>query len=393
MVTVGELMSLKPISDFKLITSEKGLGKPVLDTGILEYESNEKIAETFKNGDFVITTLFLAKDNPNQAEECLKMLINQGVSAIAVKNVYFNDFSVALKDYAEEHNCPVFIFSDIFFDDIIVTVKNAIDYFNSKEYYEKKIESIISCDTERNLVLRTAYEINASFYNNVVSAYCVRKKKDSEEMNKPEESTANSFAEAHTATTVLQYKKGLLVLHTMDHLKPLALDSLYDYLTHNEISRSQYNIGVSNIHTDLCDLDFCIKESICAYITCRKESIPIKTFNDTGVDQVLLPLIDSYWMRKYYSLYIKQILDYDKTHGTNLMDTLIHYVESNGEIVQTAKKTFQHANTVRYKLEKVKKLLKLENSDSFYVQLYIAVRLYLLKEFSEETLDMPDKDY
>ena len=147
MVTVGELMSLKPISDFKLITSEKGLENIVLDTGILEYESNEKIAETFKNGDFVITTLFLAKDDINYAEECLKMLINQKVSAIAIKDVYFNDFS------------------DIYFDDIIVAVKNAINHFNSQDYYEKKIESIISCDMDRNMVLRTAFEINASFFN------------------------------------------------------------------------------------------------------------------------------------------------------------------------------------------------------------------------------------
>ncbi len=383
MVTVQNLTFLKPISDFKLITSENGLRNVVKDTGILEYESNKKIAETFKKGDFIVTTLFLAKDNLDYAEKCLKSLIDQEVSAIAVKNIYFNDFSEDLKKYAEIHSCPIFIFEDIFFDDIIVTLKNAIAHFNATEYFEKKIESIISCDSSRDRVRETAFEINGSFLNNLVSAYCIKKEQTTatwQYLNEFETKPWDYSSRNYPHATILSYKKGLLVLYTMDHHIPVSYERLHEYLRQAGISEDSYRIGVSNIHFDLCELDFCIKESMCAYISCKNERSSTLNFNDIGIDQVLLPLINNYWMKTYYTKYMNRVLTYDKTHSSNLMDTMVHYVESKGEITQTSKKTFQHTNTVRYKLERVKKLMGFENDDSFYVQLYIVVRLYMLEE-------------
>jgi DNA-binding PucR family transcriptional regulator len=63
-------------------------------------------------------------------------------------------------------------------------------------------------------------------------------------------------------------------------------------------------------------------------------------------------------------------------HKTELYPTLSVYLENNGNITVTAEKLFIHPNTLRYRINKIEKLLKtdLSNFESI-VELSIAYKI------------------
>lgn len=71
------------------------------------------------------------------------------------------------------------------------------------------------------------------------------------------------------------------------------------------------------------------------------------------------------------------IIKYDQKHNTELLRTLSEYFASNGSLSRTAKNTYLHINTVRYRLSRIEELTErsLRNSqDCFDFQL--ALRIY-----------------
>jgi len=57
-----------------------------------------------------------------------------------------------------------------------------------------------------------------------------------------------------------------------------------------------------------------------------------------------------------------QLINYDEQNKTELYNTLIIYLENNCNISLTAEKLFVHPNSVRYRINKIEKLLKVDLS-------------------------------
>jgi len=386
-ITVKELLQLNELKDFKLIAGKKGLNNLVFNTGILEHESEskQKISSTFIKGEFILTTLFFGKDDLDFAEECLIQLINQAVSAIAIKSIYFQDFSDQFKEYANLRSVPIFLFEDVYFDDIIVAIKNAIERKKLSDFHGKIVDSISKEDGNEAVVLRMAKEINHSFFKNTICAYCYKQEAAPKEivdttLKKLDfRARDNAEIEEHAIYSAFKYRKGILVIYTTDNIIPSG-HNLVKFLDSLGINDKQFLIGVSDPHLKLEELGICIKKSIYAYITCQLENKTVLQFSQTGIDQVILPLRNNYWLKNYYSELSNRILQHDEKHGSKLMETAIEYIRSNYDIQLTAKKTFQHGNTIRYRLDKLKKILSLEeNSSSFNEQLFMVIRLYLVQ--------------
>jgi DNA-binding PucR family transcriptional regulator len=71
-----------------------------------------------------------------------------------------------------------------------------------------------------------------------------------------------------------------------------------------------------------------------------------------------------------------RLINNDMLHKTELYSTLSVYLENNGNITVTAEKLFIHPNTLRYRINKIEKLLKtdLSNFESI-VELSIAYKI------------------
>ena len=84
MIHISELLDSTLFGNFKIIAGSSGINNSMTNIVILEYESFTDSYEVFSAGDFVLSSLFFAKDNPHLIEEALLKLIKRHVSGIAI---------------------------------------------------------------------------------------------------------------------------------------------------------------------------------------------------------------------------------------------------------------------------------------------------------------------
>ncbi len=64
------------------------------------------------------------------------------------------------------------------------------------------------------------------------------------------------------------------------------------------------------------------------------------------------------WVQAYYDKVIDPILAYDEKNGSDLLLTAQIYVENGCDVKKTAQALYQHGNTIRYRLDRIKTLLE-----------------------------------
>ncbi|SDF52378.1 PucR family transcriptional regulator [Sporomusa acidovorans] len=101
------------------------------------------------------------------------------------------------------------------------------------------------------------------------------------------------------------------------------------------------------------------------------------SINDLGIFQLLSPMKDQPDLRAVISRWIGTVIDYDREKGTSLLDTLEVYLDTNRNMLATAKRLFIHRNTLRYRIDKLKKLLgtTLDNPEN-HLQILMSVKLW-----------------
>ena len=110
MAMVSTFLSQSLFKDFRIAAGRSGLHNDVHSTGYFEWEEDLDIVKNFPRGEFVVTTLYAAKDDAAFANRCLKLLINNHVAAIAIKDLYYDDLSDDIKNYADQHHVPILFF-------------------------------------------------------------------------------------------------------------------------------------------------------------------------------------------------------------------------------------------------------------------------------------------
>jgi hypothetical protein len=378
-ITVYEATKFKTFKNFKLISGFSGLDNLVEKVGILDWEFFSKMEGQFIQGEFVLTSLLFAKDNPSFIFEAVKALIKDGASGLAIKNIYYENLPLEVVDYANEKAFPIFIFDNsVYFEDIITEVADKIRFADNYEILETKIDILIKKNLNKATVKEIAYEINSSFKEHFFVLYCKKK-------NYFEDNNMIALLERLTRTknidlysSVLKYRNGILIIFTDEMIaeKDIARNA-NNLIERIGINLSEYCIGVSNAHSTLGELDNGINESIFAQKTGELSNNSFHHFSDIGIYGILMPHADEIWMHNFYDRIILPIKNYDQKHNTELFDTAIRYIEKDGKIIETANSFFVHKNTIRYRIGKIKELLNMEDCEgSFYEQLSAAIKLY-----------------
>lgn len=77
---------------------------------------------------------------------------------------------------------------------------------------------------------------------------------------------------------------------------------------------------------------------------------------------------------------IGPLLSYDEKHDSELFKTLKTYIECNQNMTSTAKASYVHLNTIKYRLQNIRELLgkdSMEGKRIFELQMAIYMREYL----------------
>lgn len=382
MLTVTELLSHPVFKNFRLASDRSGLNNRVRDSGIFEWETGDSLDESFHPGDFIITTLSPYRDMPDAIEPVLLALLEKNLAALCIKDVYFKTIPPSVIEYANALHIPVFLFSETYFDDIIYTIKSSLDSGAVNLAAVKNARRLIYDNPAELEAEMLSKEINPYLHSHVICGCWLPRDKTQVEavVEKYTEiynkyvTTVNSPSQA--AYSVIIFPRGVITIYSDSRGRAPLEEGLISLSKELELDTRIFSMGISRSYSSLLNLGDIMKESVYAATISGIENTPRSFYNKIGIAKLLCPLRNSYWMQDYLNDNINLLKTYDQEHNSGLLNTLEEYVNCSGDINKTAEKTFQHGNTIRYRLDKIMEILNISDSPDRKSQLEIIIKLY-----------------
>ena len=354
---VSDIINLKGLSGLKIEAGREGLFRHVASAGILDYEyvtSAPKLATPLFNRDsFVISSLLFAKDDPDLILPAIRQLMGSGISAFAYKEVFYHQLPQEVLDYADEHALPVFRFgAESFFEDIIFEIMDAVQQDDTRILTESRIQYILkkqlnpaeTAELERNLSLK---------FRRYIQAVYIKSLPDQPPLNIPRLLRSYSHTDPLREKIMLgTYSDGLLLLMTSSgKIQGAFQPVLREYLELSGIDPATISTAFSSIYESHLHLPDCIRECCWAYEAAMEEGVRIMHFQDGGIWRYLVPLHEEPALADFGESYL-QPLD----SKPDLLETARLWVETGGDLVQTADQLGCHQNTVRYRINRIREM-------------------------------------
>lgn len=368
-ITLAEALKLEHVKPLKLIAGQSGLKNQINKIGILDHELIEGVSGMFRYGDFVLTTFTPIRSNMLAIEKCIRDLIACKVSALAIKSIYIKDLPQEIIDLADQAGFPILLFeADVYFEDIIEDLMKGMQSRDHIEILEAKIDTLFKTQLKPDLVAELCRDLNPHFKSCHQVLYLKEKRYIGSEINIAMAERYRRSRKQLPSHSVFKYKKGLFIILTYDSdvaHKSLDRDQIFKVLN---LDKEAYYMGSARglIET----FDNSLREAYYACKVCEIENTSELRYDEIGVYQLLMPHNDV-WMKKYVSTILTPIKSYD---DGKLIETARIYIKNKGDIVKTAEDLYQHKNTIRYRITKMKDLLKVHADGDFYEQLSIAIK-------------------
>lgn len=364
-IALREIVQLPPLNQMKLLAGEKGLDKHVDKVGILDFEIIEGVKGHFGKGDFVLTTFTPVRDDQIAIQKTIQDLIACNVSCVAIKDVYVKSLTKETCEIADEAGLPIFIFKEtIFFEDVMETIFEGVKSRGHLELIEGKIETLYKNDLNPYAVKAIASEINPYLKQYLVVHY-IHIKSTVDPMV-----IAEKFRRSRQrllSHSLLKFRDGLILILSYDQVpKQSHLDMAF-ILQMYSLEKKDCTIGKNNVLLEA--LDDGIKASVFAERVAEIEHETCCDYEDLGTYQLLMQQSEK-WLIKFADRILKPIRLYDE----KLIDTAVVYVEAKGDLQIVANELFQHKNTIRYRMQKIKSILNVVSDLDLYEQLTMAIR-------------------
>ncbi|MCO7126444.1 PucR family transcriptional regulator [Sporolactobacillus shoreicorticis] len=372
MPDVASLQQFEFFSNFTLYAGAKGIHRMISNVVILDHEGFDGNYTDFHEGDFVITNLLYAKDNPERILPSFSKLISIKVAAIAIKSIYYHELPKEVVELAEAHSLPVFFFDSVYIEDIIL---NIVDYLRSSEkisYLENLVDTVIYTETPET-ALKQLLSHCCPDHRHYVSSLYLTDPSSKDKMSLQNRLNRNSFSGKQfidsSDVSFLIYKKGVLMLYFSEEVQPSSeiMKNWRHILSVSNLSPGDYQIGVDDEMLPIRQIDIAIRRSIYTNRCCAQQDHPRAVYSSMHLRTLMLSLSENRYAHAYLTDLCKKISAYDRRHNTRLMETLYAYAGCLFHIDKTAKKLTQHPNTIRYRLNKIKSILHCTNDFEFQI--------------------------
>lgn len=387
-LTVREVWQLEKFKSFRLVAGRNGLDNEIENIGILDYEyavEDEELQQKWAFGrkGFVISSLLFAKDHPERIQNAFCGLVRDHVSALAIKTVCYQELPKEAIRYADENNLPVFLFGrdDAYFEEIVFEIKERITGWNDAKKLEKQVEMLIQGDLGEDESRSFLHKILKIWKN----CYLVIYEKYPEDVKESEVLRIcrnRNDAIAFEGCAVF-YHHGILIFLTDD--KKEGLNRYGKYFLDTQVMRNEESVfGVGKIHTKLGEIRRAVMESIYGqqFASLKKERLAF--FDKIGVYKILLPYYQERWMKDYSLEMVKKIMAFDRENDGELFETLGTFVKAAGDIQLVSEQMHVHKNTIRYRMNRVREILDMEEDPTFMEQISVAFKIYELYSDKEK---------
>lgn len=102
----------------------------------------------------------------------------------------------------------------------------------------------------------------------------------------------------------------------------------------------------------------------------------VLSFDQLGLLRLLFRVEDKAELSAFTQQTLGPLLEYDRRHGTNLVQTVHAYLDNNGNLQATAKNLHVHVNTLIYRLQRIAEICQIDPDDAeTRLDLHIALKI------------------
>ena len=358
---VRELLTLEALQPISTVTGETGLDAALKDVVLLEYDSlQQPRPKDYYRDDFIISTLFSAKDNPDALYLMVSQLIALGAAGLAYKSVYFKTIPQRVIELAQAHQFPILKFDGLYIEDVILTISDSMRMRLEFSMYEDPLFQLLRGTTESLGIESLCLQMNPNRKKYMCAVYV-----HSTDLTSNWSATLRNVLQLRSSRHIissyrfLQFRRGFFILcNDTQPLNPATLGqdilSLFDSLG---VERSGLCFGIGSVQQRSGDFDRVIRDAFDALLYALMQKKTVVTLDELRLYQCIFPLVRDKTTRAMMAAMIARLEDYDRESSSGcLVATLDAYSKTGYSIPATAALLQQHPNTIRYRLKKITEL-------------------------------------
>lgn len=381
-ITVREALTIGILRNARVLAGAKGLSRVIEHVDVIEMPD---IKKWVRPNIFFLTSFYAVKDDLRAQVDLVRLIAESEAAGMAVDaHSFLRGVPREILEVAEGYNFPVLELPDEGgYIDIITPLMEAIlsrrrlkgefldDFllgnFRSPEAIvhrakflgwhisDKKIVLIVDIDGFEDFILRTGKS------ENEVQNIKHRLEALVSEVVRGEIAGGHIVVEKSDSIIVLPACPGPSAPDVENCARELA--ERIRKRTAEVLEEITVSVGIGNAYPDPADLWRSFREASIALSMGHRVFGPgrVHRYRDLGVYQFLSELGADDKLRDLSYRVLKPLVDYDRAHATQLIPTLEAYLDSGQDITQTARCLYIHRSSVKYRLSRIKQLLRLDD--------------------------------
>ena len=384
MIRVREVLPLEPFREFTLQAGKEGLDREITNVTMLDYETDARDYSAFHPGDFILSSLYFAKNDESLILDAFRALAKKDISGFAVKTIYYGDIPEAMRKMADAARIPVFTFQTTYMEDIIIAVNELMKERDRQAVHAKVLDRLLSSPLSESEIPPLAGALDERLLPWCAAAFVLPAEKGAA-LDVPGRQSLRwvSMEERGQRYSLFPYRGGALLLLSCVHPpeETAAGMALRAKLHELRLGDDRCHVGLSQAERVQTGLDLCVAQSIHAAKIAQWQKKPVLSYSQLGTWRYLLPLMHSRTAAASAVRQAEILQKYDRENSSALWETLCAYVESGGDFNRASKMLFHHPNTVRYRIRKAGSLWG--DPENFEQQAFLCVQLCRMKDFFE----------
>lgn len=368
-----DLLTFSILKDAKIIAGVNGINREIKAISVYDCVPQEDFFPD-EEGTLYITLFEQYREHPQDIYTWIQYLHNNKVSGVCTIDDGLKYLDNKVLEFCNEVGFPIVSLDrDVAYADIIENISVLLYFDDLHLVNEQRLTRILYDKLSEQDFLREIGKINQSFKNNV-RVLAVSGEVESEIDRK----SMNHIFDQERLNTYIKYRDIHLFIFTegdggnpkkrLDERIGAAVDKLSPSFKNPVFGKGEL---CEKIHFDRA-----VESALTALELAGHTGRQSFTYNRMEDLTILAPVKDSKEVREFHSAFLEKIAEYDKSGKKEFIKCIREYVLNRGEYQIVAEKLFQHENTIRYRINKIKSILGLEDDTIKFnelIALFVAI--------------------
>ena len=378
-ISLLQIINTPLFENVKILSGREGLDRIVKRASVFDAPFQEDVLEKdiLAPGDFFITSLLQFHPGSEELMQVLQLLVKGNCSGLCVMMEERAElFSKEMLNFCEKKQFPLICMQkDISYAEVLGVINQCILEEQTNVLNQLKLDKILASRTLPQERMKILLSINPGIREYVQAIYI----RDEGRKNSRRKISGEGWAAFDIFIPSDNYDICILSADSMKELEQHRSVVCEQLLKHHD-----RRLGIGRPYAR-CRVERTILEAGDALNMAQTSDRSLQIYDPLSPQQLLLPIRGSREMQEFYDEFCREVAE--KTTEEGMKDILLTtraYVQCNGDFKKTAEKLKQHENTIRYRMNRLRNYLDVEEQPLLFHEIIsLAVRIESMLEVKE----------